>query len=291
MTETTVMTETTGKAAMAETTATTTEPRARFGDLVAAEWLKMRSLRSTSWSLLIAGLAVVGINVGTAYDTYHYWTDEGPAGRARYIRDGIPLQEAFTANSSLVLVLASGAVGALFLVAEFRTGLIRTTFAAVPARRPLMAAKLLVTAAVMTVFGAVVAGGSFWLTQAILAGRGIGVSIGHPGAWSLVVASALLAPVSALVGMALGALLRQSGTTLVALFVLMLLLPVALSDDRHLTAVVGHAMPYKAWLFFAEPGRPDVLFPSTSTGAWLVLAIWPVAAAAVTVFGVERRDL
>ncbi|MEU1120563.1 MULTISPECIES: ABC transporter permease [unclassified Streptomyces] len=276
---------------LAETTESITEPRARFGDLVAAEWLKMRSLRSTGWSLLVAALAVVGINVGTAYDTYHYWTDEGPAGRARYIRDGIPLQEAFTANSSLVLVLAAGAVGALFLVAEFRTGLIRTTFAAVPARRPLMAAKVLVTAAVMTVFGAVVAGGSFWLTQAILANRDVGVPIGHPGAWSLVVASALLAPVSALVGMALAALLRQSGTTLVTLFVLMLLLPVALSDDRHLTAVVGHAMPYKAWLFFAEPGGPDVLYPWTSTGAWLVLAVWPVAAAAVTVFGVDRRDL
>ncbi|MFD4628930.1 ABC transporter permease [Streptomyces sp. NPDC058284] len=269
------------------------EPRPRFRDLVAAEWLKLWSLRSTGWSLLLAGLAVVAVNAGTAYDTYRYWSQDDAAHRARFIRDGIPLQEAFTGNASLILVLSAGAVGALCLVAEFRTGLIRTTFAAVPARRPLMAAKALVIAAVMTAFGAAVAGGSFWLTQAILSGKGAGVPIGHPGAWRLVIASALLAPVSALAGMALGALLRHSGATMVASFVLLLLLPIALSDDRYVTAVMGHTMPYKAWLRLSEQGAggADALYPWTPTGAWLVMAIWPVAAAAVAVFTVDRRDV
>ncbi|MET8682624.1 ABC transporter permease [Streptomyces sp. NPDC004732] len=264
---------------------------ARFGDLVAAEWLKLRSLRSTGWSLLIAGLAVLALNAGTAYDTYRYWSENSAADGARFVRDGIPLQEAFTVNSALVLMLSAGAVGALSLVAEFRTGLIRTTFAAVPARRQLMAAKVTVVAAVMTVFGAVVAGCSFWLTQAILSGRGVGVPIGHPGAWRLVIASGLLAPVSALAGMALAALLRHGGTTLVVTFVLLLLLPIALSDDRYWTAVLDHTMPYEAWLRLAEGGAVDSRHPWTSTGAWLVLAVWPLAAATAAVLTVDRRDV
>ncbi|MEU6823499.1 ABC transporter permease [Streptomyces atriruber] len=266
-----------------------TDPR--FGDLVAAEWLKLRSLRSTGWSLLIAGLAVLALNTGTAYDTYRYWAEDGEADGARFVRDGIPLQEAFTVNSALILMLSAGAVGALSLVAEFRTGLIRTTFAAVPARRPLMAAKVTVITVVMTVFGAVVAGASFWLTQAILSGRGVGVPIGHPGAWRLVIASALLAPVSALAGMALGALLRHGGTTLVATFVILLLLPIALSDDRYWTAVLDHTMPYEAWLRLTDTGVVDSRHPWTSTGAWLVLALWPLAAATAAVLTMDRRDV
>ncbi|MEV5982498.1 ABC transporter permease [Streptomyces sp. NPDC052114] len=265
--------------------------RPRFRDLVAAEWLKLWAPRSTGWALLIAGLAVLAFNTGTAYDTYRYWSENDARDRARFVRDGIPLQEAFTTNAALVLMLSAGAVGALALVSEHRTGLIRTTFAAVPARRSLMTAKVLVTAAVMTVFGAAVAGGSFWLTQAILSGRGVGVPLGHPGAWRLVVASALLAPVAALAGLALGAVLRHGGTTMVASFVVLLLLPIVLSEDRHWTAVLGHATPYKAWLRLVDPAAVQGAHPSTAAGAWLVLAVWPVAAAVVAVLTVDRRDV
>ncbi|ATL31701.1 ABC transporter permease subunit [Streptomyces formicae] len=271
-----------------------TEPRARFVDLVAAEWIKIRSLRSTPWALLVTALAVLAFNVGEAYDTYRYWSaDEADeAGRrARFLRDGIPLQEAFTPNATMVLLLAAGAFGALAIVGEYRSGLIRTTFTAVPARRSLVAAKALVVAAVTAVLGALVAGASFWLTQAILSGRDAGVPIGHPGAWRVVVASALLAPVAALAGLALGALLRHAGSAVVAAFVLLVVLPGVLSDERHWSAVAGHATPYGAWARLVETGVPHSPYPWTTGGAWLVLALWPPLAAAVAVFAADRRDL
>lgn len=59
--------------------------------------------------------------------------------------------------------------------------------------------------------------------------------------------AALFAPVSGLVGMGLGAVIRHSATTIVTGMVLLLLLPVALSGDHYWTAVVGHAMPYQVW--------------------------------------------
>ncbi|MEV0124521.1 ABC transporter permease [Streptomyces sp. NPDC050703] len=267
------------------------EPRPRFTDLLAAEWLKFRSPRSTAWSLAGTVLAVLAFNAGTAYDTYRYWRENDAEGRARFARDGIALQEAFNGNAMLVMMLAAGAVGALAVAGEYRTGLIRTTFTAVPARRSLVTAKVLVVAAATAATGAVAAGLSFWLTQTILDGRGLGVPIGHPGAWRLVAASALLAPVSALTGMALGALLRHVGAALVAVFALLLLLPGMLGDDRHWTAVAGHATPYQAWLRLAEAGEATARYPWTAAGAWLTLALWSLAAAAVTVGTVDRRDL
>ncbi|MFF3686085.1 hypothetical protein [Streptomyces sp. NPDC002187] len=58
----------------------------------------------------------------------------------------------------MVLILATGSIGALTVVGEYSTGQIRTTFAAVPARRSVVAAKVAVVTAVMLVHCAVVAG-------------------------------------------------------------------------------------------------------------------------------------
>ena len=121
-------------------------------------------------SSAIGALAVIAFNVGTAYDTYRYWPAAGRGGSgADFVRDGIPLPEAFTANAAMVMMLVPvGAIGALAVIGEYSSGMIRTTFAAVPDRRSVMAAKAVVVTAVTTVFGAVVAVASFGLTQAIL---------------------------------------------------------------------------------------------------------------------------
>lgn len=265
------------------------EPAARFRDLLASEWLKLWSLRSTPWVYLITALAVIGFNVGQAYDTYRYWTANA-GDREAFIRDGIPLAEAFTSNAVMIHMLAAGAIGAMTVVGEYGTGLIRTTFAAVPDRRSLMAAKVAVLAAVTTVFGALVALVSFFSTQAILSGRDIGVSIGHPGALRVVVASALLTPVAALAGLAIGTLLRHVGSSLVATVVTLLVLPVVVSPDRYWSALIAHALPHPAWRRLAEPGGNFGAYPWSAGGAWTVYAVWAVAAAGIAVFSVGRRD-
>ncbi|MFF0447174.1 ABC transporter permease [Streptomyces sp. NPDC004609] len=266
------------------------EPRARFADLVAAEWMKLWSLRSTAWSLLVCALAVVAFNAGTAYDTYRYWPRQDAGFGERFLRDGMPLMSAFTANGAMVLILGTGAIGALTVVGEYSTGMIRTTFAAVPARRSVMAAKAVVVSAVMTAFGAVVAWGSFALTQAILSGRDAGVPIDHPGALRLVVASALLAPVCALTGMALGVIIRHSAGTMSAIVVVLLLLPIAVTEGRHWSAVLNHTLVYSAWHRLTSVHDTGGDFPWTTTGAWTVYAAWALVATMLTVTVVHRRD-
>ncbi|MFF8840855.1 ABC transporter permease [Streptomyces sp. NPDC015130] len=268
-----------------------TEPRARFRDLLASEWLKLWSLRSTGWSLLLGALAVIAFNLGTAWDHYRYWLQYDAASRAEFVAKDMALWDAFTYNAAMVLILASAATGAVAVVGEYGSGLIRTSFTAVPARGSLMAAKVLVVTVTQSAFGAVVAGASFWSTQAMLSARDIGLPITHPGAVRIVVASALLAPVCAVTGMALGALLRRSAVSIVGAVVLLLLLPAVLSDRRHLTAVLAHATPLHAWERLADMGpATETPFPWTTGAAWLVYALWVLGAAAVTVVAVRRRD-
>ncbi|MFF8815536.1 ABC transporter permease subunit [Streptomyces pactum] len=266
------------------------EPRARFRDLVAAEWLKHRSLRSTWIAYGVTALAVIGFNTGIAYDTYSHWTLQVSKDRASFASDGIALQQAFSANAALLMALAIGAIGALTIIGEYSTGTIRTTFAAVPSRRSVMAAKAVVVTVVTTVFGTFVAGVSFTVTQAILDGRDAGVSIGDPGAFRVVLASALLAPVCALVGLALGAVIRHTASTMITSVVVTLVLPLVFTDGRHWSAVVRHTLPYPAWLRLVEVGDPPTLFPWTTGGAWTVYAVWACAACAIAITSVHRRD-
>lgn len=266
------------------------EPRARFRDLLAAEWLKLWSLRSTPWTYAVVLLSVVGFNAGTAYDTYRYWTARDARSRADFVQDGIALQEAFTGNAATILVLAAGAVGAITVTGEYGTGLIRTTFAAVPARRSVMAAKAAVLAAVTTVLGALIAVTSFATTQAILSGRDLGVPFDHPGALRVITASALLLPVGALTGMAIGTLVRHMGTTIVLSVVTLLILPVVFTSDRYWSAVVSHTMPLEAWQRLTQPHTFVTPFPWSTGGAWTVYAVWTSAAVLITVAGVHRRD-
>ncbi|MGW4776296.1 ABC transporter permease [Streptomyces filamentosus] len=270
--------------------ASVVEPPARFRDLVASEWLRLRSLRSTGWALLLSTLFVVAFNVGTAWDHYRYWDQYGAEGQADFLESAMGLSDAFTANASMVLVLCAGAMGAMAVVGDHAGGQARTVFAAVPARSSLMAAKVLVVATVQTAFGAVAAGTSFWLTQAVLAERGAGLSLSHPGAPRIVLASALLAPVCALTGMALGALLRRAATSVLGCVAVLLVLPMMLGERRHLTAVLAHGTPVHAWRRLAWQGPFEPPFPWTPGGAWTVYALWAVGAAVVTVAAVRRRD-
>ncbi len=266
------------------------EPRARFRDLVAAEWIKLRSLRSVRIAHAATALAVIAFNAGTAWDIHSHWSERDAAGRDAFVRDGMPLQTAFTGNAAMIMALALAAIGALVIVGEYGTGTNRTTFAAVPARHSVMAAKAAVLALTATAFGAFVAGTSFALTQAILDGHGAGVSPGAPGALRVVLASALLAPVCALAGLAVGAALRHTAAAMTASVAVVLVLPLVFTDTRHWSAVAGHTLPYRAWLRLVDTGHGPEPFPWTTGGAWTVYAVWACAACALAVACTHRRD-
>ena len=270
---------------------TATEPRARFRDLLAAEWLKFWSLRSAPWGLLAGALVVLAANAGQAWDHWRYWRQVGES-PARFIADGMPLQDAFTTNAGIVMMIAAAAIGALAITGEYSTGLIRTTFTAVPARRSVLAAKVVMLTAVMTGFGVVVSAASFGVVETILSGRHAEVTIGYPGALRIVVASALLAPLAALVGAAVGVVVRHSAAAVAASIVILQAIPVLIHDGGHTSAIVAHALPFWAWnrlvaIPFDSPGR----YPWTLAGAWTVFAAWALAAATLALTAAPWRDV
>ncbi|MFJ2774176.1 ABC transporter permease [Streptomyces sp. NPDC087300] len=274
-----------GKAAPAER-------RARFTDLVAAEWIKLWSLRSTAWILGIGALVVIGINVNSARSNAALLT-QIPAMSPDGSFQIDPMRTSFVDPAYQILMVVAGSVGAIAVFGEYTSGLIRTTFTAVPDRRAVVFAKMTVVTTVMLALGAVVAGASFWLTQALLSDT-IGLSIGAPGALRAVVASALLAPLCALVGMALGALVRHAAGSVVATL-LTLLLPALFGGETYRWAKeIGNAMPLTAWHALVE--NPSMhysasKYPETIAEAWTVFAAWPLVAAVVTVVVVRRRDV
>ncbi|MFI9580503.1 ABC transporter permease [Streptomyces sp. NPDC052236] len=269
---------------------TVTEPRGRFRDLLAAEWIKLWSLRSMPWVLGLSALVIIGANLKSATYTYDHFAVGDTA--SMYVQTA--LNDSFNMIAADILMIAAGSIGAIVIVSEYATGMIRTTLAAVPDRRAALLAKACVLTAVMLGYGTLVAGTSFGLTQAILSGRHIGLSITHPGALRFVAAAALFAPVCALIGMGLGVLIRHTAATVVATLLVLFLLPASFNDTYRWSAAVSHAMPFTAWRRLAQVDMTDVLvspYPATVAGAWLTFAAWPLISAAIATIVVHRRDL
>lgn len=257
--------------------------------LVAAEWIKLRSLRSTWWVLGLGTLAVIGINVNSTLDAYHDWPRM--AATPGWID---PHGYAFTHSAAGILMLAAGCVGAVMIVGEYGSGLIRTTFAAVPARVAVVAAKAAVLVAVFAVVGTVVALSSFLAAQQILDGRGVEMSLLHLRSLRAATGTALLPVVSALIGLGVGALIRHTAAAVAVTGGVLLILPTFFSPnvDNELPARIAALMPTEAWsrLIHSVTVYNPEHFPPTVSGSWLVYLGWSVAGAAATVVMVRRRE-
>jgi ABC-type transport system involved in multi-copper enzyme maturation permease subunit len=165
-----------------------------------SEWTKFRSVRSTYWTMLVAVVTPVGFSVLVAATFAHQPASAGP-----------PPDPLLTGVASLeYALLAVSVLGVLAFSSEFSTGLIGTTFAAVPRRRRVLAAKAAVVGAVTLVAGELVAFVSFFLSQAVLSGHHLGVSLSDPGVPGAVLADGLLLFVCAEVGLGFGAIIRHT---------------------------------------------------------------------------------
>ncbi|MFD9353441.1 ABC transporter permease subunit [Streptomyces sp. NPDC060031] len=268
------------------------EPPARFRDLLASEWIKMRSLRSTPWTLAFTALFVIGSSAVASL------ADLNNLGRSR--PDALQTPEflcfdAYPAAGYMTLMLLAGSIGAVTIVSEYSSGLIRTTTVAVPARHPVVLAKAGVVAAVWTVVGAIISTGAFLVSQAILSERHAGVPLTHPGVARAMVASALVAPVCALVGLGLGVLIRHTAAAIVATLFTLLMLPTLFSQSKQWSADVHHMMVVGAWKRLVQswgeiPGGSPVR-DATVSGSWCAYALWPLIAIALAVVVVRRRDV
>jgi ABC-2 type transport system permease protein len=180
-----------------------------------SEWTKLRSLRSTVWSLLAALVLIIGLSILVPAVRVAHWPPPDPNDAINFDPVGISLGGTFLAQ------MAVGVLGVLLMTGEYATGMIRATFAAVPRRLPVLWAKLGVFAAVAFAVMLVTSFVSFFVGQALLSSHHLGVSISAPNALRDVVGAALYVTVAGIIGMTLGALMRNTAagiSTVVAVF-------------------------------------------------------------------------
>ena len=249
----------------------------RARDVLACEWTKLFSVRSTFWTMLVAVVSPVAISALVAATLGNAPTR------------GAPIDPLLPGLLSLEYAVLSVAVlGVLAFSTEYGTGLIRTTFAAVPRRRAVLAAKGAVLGLVTVAAGELVAFASFFLTQAVLAGHHLGVSLSRPGVPGAVLAEGLLLFVVAMLGLAVGAIVRHTAGGIAAVVGVIIVpgilavLPPPWGSRLGRFTLVDAARQVTA----LHPAS-NLFSPALSL---VVLLAWPALALLVAALMITRRD-
>lgn len=188
--------------------------------VIVSEWTKFRSLRSTRYTLL----ATVGLTVGLALAAAILVVSQRGTMTAASKATFQPLNVSLVGANIGVLVI--GVLGVLMMTSEFSTGLVSSTFAAVPRRLPVLWGKAgvySVIALAVTVPAMLVA---FFATQAILSGDHVQIAFGQSGVARAVFGSALYLTIAGLLGIGLGGIFRSTAAAITSLTVILFVLPV-----------------------------------------------------------------
>ena len=249
----------------------------RARDLIASEWIKLRSVRSTYWTLLVAVATPIALSALVAVTLANA---PGQGAKPDPLLPGLISQE--------YAILAVGVLGVLAFSTEYGTGLIRTTFAAAPRRRAVLAAKTAVIGALTLLAGEVVAFASFALVQAVLSGQHLGVSLSRPGVPGAVLAGGLLLSVVATMGVGLGAMIRHTAGGIAALVGLIFLPAILGLLPAPWGARVGRfTLLDAARQLTALHPATDLFAPAVSL---LALLAWPALTLLAAALTITRRD-
>jgi ABC-2 type transport system permease protein len=200
------------------TTITATMP-SRARHVLTSEWIKLRSVRSTYLTLLFAAVAAVSIGFLVTRAHATHWATMTAQDRAVFD----PVSDSYTGLG--LAELAFGVIGVLAISSEYATGLIRTTFAAVPRRRAVLAAKAAVVGAITLAAGELIAFATFFAGQQALSVGHLEVTLAHPGALRGVLAAGFYLAVMAWTGLGLGAIIRNTAGAITAMIGVVFLLP------------------------------------------------------------------
>lgn len=261
----------------------TPSPGQVFRAVARAEWTKMRSVRSTMWTLAVTVGLAVGFATLVGVSQVNSWDTLTPAERVRFDPTSLSLSGLFLAQ------MAIGVLGVLMITSEYATGQIRLTLGATPRRITVLAAKAVTFVLVVVTVSLVAFFSAFGIGQAIFSGKHIGVSLGDSGVLRAVVGAALyLAAVGAL-ALGLGTILRRTAGAIAALVGLLLVIP--LVSTFLPTAWNGHLTRYLP----AQAGMSviRVVPDATSLSPWTGFAVLVGYATLALVVGgllLVRRD-
>jgi ABC-2 type transport system permease protein len=246
-----------------------------------SEWIRLRTLRSTMIVLAVTVIGVVGIGLIIAGVTNHTFATMNAGDRASFSAIDRAL------GGVNVAQLTVGVLGVLIISGEYSTGMIRATLSAVPARLPVLWAKLAVFATVTFVICGVSSFVAFLGGQALLGSHG--VSLGAPGALRAVFGVALYLTVTGILGVAFGFIIRNTAGGIAALFALLLVLPglTNLLPNSWQNSVVPYFPSDAGQALYTQHNDHAMMQP------WAGFALfvgYAVVAIAVAAYSLHRRD-
>jgi ABC-2 type transport system permease protein len=247
--------------------------RAGLGGALRSELTKIRSVRSTYWTLLALVVVTIGMGALACLGAVSHGADvRGPG-----------FDPTFRSLVGLIMgQLIIAVLGALTITSEYATGMVRTSLAVQPRRGTLFAAKAVVFAGVSLVTGLVASFASFFIGQAILSSKHLDTTLSQPHVLRAVIGGGLFLAVCGLLSFGLGAVLRHTAAAITAsiglLFVVLILsnfLPQSWQDH------VDKWIPFNAgsplWTVVTDPGSH--LFPAwTGFGVFAAYAAIAIAA-------------
>lgn len=261
--------------------------RPEFADAVHAEWTKLRTLAGTFW--LLAAVVVLTVGLGTAASAAVTCRTAG-CGQdpAKVGLTGVEFGQAVAA-----------VLGVLTMGGEFSSGMARVTFAAVPRRWRVLAAKagvlsaLVLPASLLAVFGSLIAG------RLILPGHGFTAAHGYASVGPLSgpilragIESALYLTLIALLGLGLAALVREPAAAIGLTLGLLYLFPIVVTvvDNPAWHRHLQQFGPMSAGLAAQNtiPQSTPYLAPWPALG---VVALWAAGALLAGAWTLRVRDV
>jgi ABC-2 type transport system permease protein len=255
-----------------------------FADVLKSEWTKLRSVRSTYWSIFAALVLGIGLGAAISAGSAHAYSHMSLQDKLTFDPTSNSLAGFFFAQ------LALGVFAIMTISSEYSTGTIRTTLSAVPQRGYVLAAKAALVGGVSLAVGLVIAFPSFWIGQLIFRGHHLDVPLSDPGVLRAVLGSALYVAALAVFSLGLGTVIRHTagaitGLTAIAFIVPIFsnLLPDSWQNDmaRYFPANAGGSITNVVPM-------PDALSPWTGYGVFL---IWCVALLGAGWYLLRHRDV
>jgi ABC-2 type transport system permease protein len=260
--------------------------RAGLGGTLRSEFTKIRSVRSTYWTLLALLVVSVGISAAVTGGTAANWSHMAPSDRATFDPTQASVAGLFYLGQLVIVVL-----GAMTLTAEYSTGMIRTSLTAMPRRLVVYIAKAVVFGCVALVVTFVAAFIAFFLGQALLASTHDTATLSQPNVLRAVIGSALYVTLCGLFAFAVGAILRHTAGAITTVIGLLFVIP-----------ILAHLLP-QSWYQELERWLPDAAGRALSVtvgpqpahlfspwGQFAVFAVYTVVLLAVGAVLFRNRD-
>ncbi len=252
----------------------------QFPRVLAAEWTKLRTVRSTVWTLIFTLLVCIGLPalISTAIINQ-------PAGDIGPDFDAA----GFSLFGIFLGQLIVGALGVLVMSAEYSTGTIRATLSATPQRVLMLVAKTLTFAVVIAIVSFVTTFVAFFLVQAILDTHDLGVGLGEGHSLRMVAGGALYLTVVGLLGLGIGAILRHSAAGISTVLGLLFVLPILASFLPHSWQenIVKYLPGQAGQAIFQSEASPTTLAPWTGLALFAGYALLALVVGGVLLY---RRD-